>query len=66
MTETWLNDNILDLDNYWILRTDRDITSTNKSQGGGLLFYIYDKWCNDGTIVSTHLERTLETMAIKQ
>ena len=25
MTETWLNDNILDLDNYWILRTDRDI-----------------------------------------
>jgi hypothetical protein len=42
LTETWLNDSVLDSElcnnnNYYTLRSDRDLTKMNLSRGGGVL-----------------------------
>ena len=49
ITETWLNQNILDsqvaLVNYTAVRLDRDGITTGKAIAGGLMLYINKHWC---------------------
>ncbi|GAA6215221.1 A disintegrin and metalloproteinase with thrombospondin motifs 17 isoform X1 [Lates japonicus] len=50
LTETWLDESVLDeevgLDNFTIIRSDRT-TNSGKTRGGGVCLYINDRWCNN-------------------
>jgi len=50
-TETWLSpvpNSELSIDGFGLpIRLDRDPHITGKGQGGGLCFYINERWCGD-------------------
>ncbi|KAI4897626.1 hypothetical protein NFI96_030156, partial [Prochilodus magdalenae] len=63
-TETWLSeltpDSALHLPGFQLHRADRDAERSGKSRGGGICFYINERWCRDTTVLlkscSPHLE----------
>ncbi len=64
--ETWLNDAILDsalkLPCFQLIRSDREAESTGKLRGGGMCFYINERWCTDVTglkMCCSNLENSL-------
>ena len=69
ITESWLTSNITDsqvnIDNYTLFRSDRQSDQSGKTTGSGLSLYINNKWANSMTLLSTRIERSLETMAVK-
>ncbi|KAI4885374.1 hypothetical protein NFI96_004923 [Prochilodus magdalenae] len=68
-TETWLSeltpDSALHLPGFQLHRADRDAERSGKSRGGGICFYITERWCRDTTVLlkscSPHLESLLIT-----
>jgi hypothetical protein len=68
ITETWLSDKFLDsqiaLADYMTVRADRNVISTDKTIGGGLVLYINKHWSDSFHVISTHSSHYLETMAI--
>ncbi len=67
-TETWLNDAIpesaLHLPNFQLFRADRDAESTGKLCGGGMCFYINERWCTDVTVLKQMCCPDLEVLFI--
>ncbi len=67
-TETWLNgaipDSALQLPNFQMIRADRDALSTGKPRGGGMCFYINERWCTDVTVLKKMCCSDLETLFI--
>ena len=67
-TETWLHSNIPDtamaLPGYQLFRVDRDATSTGKTKGGGVCFYVSNEWCSDSTVISVLCSPDLELLVI--
>ncbi len=67
-TETWLNDaipdSVLHLPNFQLIRADRNAESTGKSRGGGMCFYINERWCTDVTVLKKMCSSDLETLFI--
>ncbi len=65
-TETWLNDAIpdsaLSLPGFQLFRADAE--STGKSCGGGMCFYINERWCKDVTVLKKMCCPDLETLFI--
>ncbi|XP_061534240.1 uncharacterized protein LOC133403340 isoform X2 [Phycodurus eques] len=63
-TETWICDAVPDgavmLPSFHIHRADRDMESSGKTKGGGICFYINEKWCTDVTEPSPHCSPHLE------
>ncbi len=54
-TETWLNDaipdSVLHLPIFQPIRPDREAESKEKLRGGGMCFYINERWCTDVTVL---------------
>ena len=66
LTETWLEhrdaDGTVNVDNFSLVRNDRDLTS--KHRGGGVAIYINERWCKNFTIKDKHCDDNLEYLTI--
>ena len=53
-SESWLNDDIADscveIAGFTTVRADRDARTCGKNNGGGLILYVNNRWCNPGHI----------------
>ncbi len=67
-TETWLNgaipDSALYLPNFQLIRSDCGAESTGKSRGGGMCFYINERWCTDVIVLKKMCCPDLELLFI--
>ena len=49
-SESWLNDDIadscLEIAGFTTVRADRDARTCGKNNGGGLILYVNNRWCN--------------------
>ncbi|KAI3351762.1 hypothetical protein L3Q82_020592 [Scortum barcoo] len=67
LTETWLNDNMLDpafqIDGRLLFRADRNQQSGKG--GGGLCVYVNKDWCTNHTLVNSHCSKAIEHMTVK-
>lgn len=67
-TETFMDDtisdDIIDLDNFTLIRADRNTVLSNKSKGGGLAIYINRKWCNNISVKSTVCQPDFELLTV--
>ena len=67
-TETWLNSNIpnqvIDINDFQLIRQDRSKNGTNKTKGGGLCFYMNEKWCRNYTVRNTICQPDIELMCV--
>ncbi len=65
-TETWLNDaipdSVLHLPIFQLIRADRDAESMGKLRGGGMCFYINERWCTDVTVLKKMCCSDLKTL----
>ncbi len=68
VTETWFHPGIPDasvqLAGRTMLSQDRTKDS-GKSRGGGLCIYVYENWCNNGTIIDRHCSPDVEYMSVR-
>ncbi len=68
VTETWFHpgipDAIVQLAGRTMLSQDRTKDS-GKSRGGGLCIYVYENWCNNGTIIDRHCSPDVEYMSVR-
>ncbi len=68
-TENLVNDAIPDstlhLPNFQRLRADRNAESTGNLRGGGISFYINERWCTDVTVLKKMCWSDVETVFIK-
>ncbi len=66
--ETWFHPGIPDasvqLAGRTMLCQDRTKDS-GKSRGGGLCIYVYENWCNNGTIIDRHCSPDIEYMSVR-
>lgn len=53
-SETWLHSHIPDhsvaVPGFSIVRADREVVSSSKKKGGGIVLYVSEKWCNPGHV----------------
>ena len=58
-SETWLTqdhpDNLIKPDGFSVFRSDRDPVITGKKKGGGVCFFVNDKWCTVSDIKNAPL-----------
>ncbi|KAM9808829.1 uncharacterized protein ACBT44_012331 isoform 2-T3 [Syngnathus typhle] len=66
--ETWLSERIphhaVELAGFRLMRADRSTELSGKSKGGGLCFYINERWCTDVTVLKEFCSPLLETLFI--
>ena len=67
LTETWLDgsisDNEVTLDGFTIIRSDRTVQS-GKTRGGGVCFYINDRWCTNIKVHQNICTPNLEMLTV--
>lgn len=66
LTETWTQDtpdSILELDNYAMIRADRDANS-GKNKGGGLIIYVNTQWCTNITVKQRICTKCVEILSV--
>jgi len=68
-TESWLDNNIsdscVDLTSFTAIWADRDVRASGKRQGGGLIVFVNNRWCNPGRItVKDTCCRDIELLAL--
>lgn len=67
-TEMWLceliPDSALQLAGFQLYRADRDKELSGKTKGGGVCFYINNRWCTDVTVIHQHCSPDLEYFII--
>ncbi len=53
-TESWPDNNIpdscVDLNGFTTIHADRDARVSSRKNGGGLIMYVNNRWCNPGHI----------------
>ncbi len=54
----------VELEGFSAFRADRDFAAVNKSRGGGLLFFVNDRWSSDVTVILKHCSTVLESLFI--
>ncbi|XP_061148798.1 uncharacterized protein LOC133163169 [Syngnathus typhle] len=54
----------VELAGFWLTRADRSAELSGKSKGGGLCFYINERWCTDITVLKEFCSPLLETLFI--
>ncbi|XP_076876966.1 olfactory receptor 51F2-like [Brachyhypopomus gauderio] len=68
-TETWVSDlnpdRALRVPGFRLYRADRDSDLSSKSRGGGICFYINERWSKDNTVLLTSCSPNLESIFIK-
>ena len=68
-TETWLDPSIPDSavqpPGYTLFRADRSPDLSNKSRGGGISFFVNQRWCSDADVLSTSCSPELETLTVR-
>ncbi|KAM9790398.1 uncharacterized protein ACBT44_018978 isoform 1-T1 [Syngnathus typhle] len=66
--ETWLSErtphHAVELAGFRLMRADRSAELSGKSKGGGLCFYINERWCTDVTVLKEFCSPLLETLFI--
>ncbi|XP_061139665.1 uncharacterized protein LOC133157277 [Syngnathus typhle] len=66
--ETWLSKrtsyHAVELAGFRLTRPDRSAELSGKSKGGGLCFYINERWCTDVTVLKEFCSPLLETLFI--
>jgi ribosome assembly protein 1 len=54
LSETWLNDDVdndvVSINGFSILRSDRTRTESGKNGGGGVCLYVNNRWCTEFTV----------------
>lgn len=69
VTETWLaekdRDSELVIDGFSApLLTDRDAQTTGKTRGGGVCFYINDRWCKTVLVSESLCTKDMELLTV--
>ena len=63
-SETWFKtetpDSSVDIDNFTLIRGDRDLLATKKKAGGGICAYINNRWCHPNNIAKIRHQCTNE------
>nr|XP_049617809.1 uncharacterized protein LOC125993017 isoform X1 [Syngnathus scovelli]XP_049617810.1 uncharacterized protein LOC125993017 isoform X1 [Syngnathus scovelli] len=66
--ETWLSErtphHAMELAGFRLTRADRSAELSGKSKGGGLCFYINERWCTDVMVLKEFCSPLLETLFI--
>ncbi|KAM9816509.1 uncharacterized protein ACBT44_010817 isoform 2-T2 [Syngnathus typhle] len=66
--EAWLSErtphHAVELAGFRLMRADRSAELSGKSKGGGLCFYINERWCTDVTVLKEFCSPLLETLFI--
>lgn len=66
LTETWLeskdSDGTVNIDGFSLIRGDRE--GTSKSHGGGVCFYVNDRWCKNITVKDVYCDDNIELLTI--
>ncbi|KAM9826385.1 uncharacterized protein ACBT44_006652 [Syngnathus typhle] len=66
--ETWLSErtphHAVELAGFKLMRADRSAELSGKSKGGGVCFYINERWCTDVTVLKEFCSPLLETLFI--
>ncbi|KAM9781040.1 uncharacterized protein ACBT44_022395 [Syngnathus typhle] len=66
--KTWLSErtphHAVELAGFRLTRADRSAELSGKSKGGGLCFYINERWCTDVTMLKEFCSPLLETLFI--
>ena len=57
-------DGVVELEGFTMFRVDRDFEAVNKSHGGGLLFFVNDRWSLDVTVILQHCSTSIESLFI--
>ena len=69
VTETWLQPHIsttqTELAGYTQFRKDRDLTSSGKECGGGILLYVDEKWATNWKVINSYCDHSLEMLTVK-
>lgn len=69
-TETWLNssinDGLVNVEGFKLLRGDRDLDATGKKSGGGVCLYVNEAWChpNNAHLKSFHCSQHAEILVV--
>ncbi|KAM9811246.1 uncharacterized protein ACBT44_010880 [Syngnathus typhle] len=66
--ETWLSErtphHAVELAGFKLMRADRSAELSGKSNGGGVCFYINERWCTEVTVLKEFCSPLLETLFI--
>ena len=57
-------DEAVQLEGFSVFRADRDFVAAGKSRGGGLMFFVNNRWCSDVTVIHQHCSTALESLFI--
>ena len=57
-------DGAVQLEGFSPFRADRDFEAVGKSRGGGLMFFVNNRWCSDVTVLQQHCSIDIESLFI--